>query len=163
MQTAPWAREGEGGKEAAAAPGSHALLAGPPHPLPCTHACLVPCPSFSPLLLGIKWFPPWPHAPSGRGAGRDLATPSLPRLRSHHASSVPVCCPRLLLCLSSRRLLLVPLSTAASSSCQLTFLGFSPSLPVSFLPSAPHRDGPGRAPPPLPLPLCPVSLSLSVL
>lgn len=48
---------------------------------------------------------------------------------------------------------------------RLTFLGFSPSLPVSFLPSAPHRGapGPGWAPPPLPLPLCPVSLSLSVL
>ena len=112
---------------------------------------------------GSKWFPPWPHPPQSGVGGQGGTWPPhrCPLLRSHMSPSRCVSPP--LLCLSSRP----PRSLSPCPPCslftrvRLTFLGLSPSLPVSFLPSAPHRDppGPGRAPC-----LCaPVSLSLSVL
>ena len=66
--------------------------------LPCTYAHLML--SAIPLTLA-PWDPNgFPCGPTptgvGGGAGRDLATPMLPWLRSHHVSSVPVCVPRLL-------------------------------------------------------------------
>lgn len=144
----------------------------------------LPCPACPAHLTRAALHPRMPHAPSvpltvtsrdpngfhrgptppewGQGAGRDPATPSLPP-RSEATMSPSRCVSPPPLCLSSRP----PRSLSPCPPCslftrvRLTFLGLSPSLPVSFLPSAPHRDapGPGRAPC-----LCArVSLSLSVL
>lgn len=87
-----------GGKEATAAPGSHALLARPTSPaLPCTHACLMPRPSLSPSLLGIQMVstvaPPPQSGARGQGGTRPPhrcpPAPKPPCLR-------PGVCPRLL-------------------------------------------------------------------
>lgn len=159
-----WAREG--GKEAKAAPGSHAQLC-PFRPAPIPTACSQP--SLPPLLLGIQMVstvaPPPPKW--GAGQGGDLATPSLSLPRSHHVSSVLVCVPCLLSASPlGRSLLLSPCPPCSLLHSSPT----NPSWPLSLPPPSSHllltgmSPGQRRAPPPFPLPLCAlVSLSLSVL
>lgn len=107
-----------GGKEATAAPGSHAPLARPTSPtLPCTHACLMPCPSLSPSLLGIQMVSIMAPPPRvGWGAGRDLATPSLPPAPKPPCFLRPGVCPRLLSASPLGRLAPCPLVHPAASS-----------------------------------------------
>lgn len=126
--------------------------------LPCTHAHLMLSATLSPLLLGIRMVSPVAPPPpeSGAGPGGTWPPPRCPHSEAtmfllswcvSPASSLP-----LLSSLSPRP------PRSLFTRLQLTFLGLSlsPSLPVSFLPSAPHRDVPGpvTGPPPLPLPLC---------
>lgn len=157
-----------GGKEATAALGSHALLARPTSPT-ALHPRM---PRALSIFLTVaprdpNGFHHGPTPPSGvggrAGPGHPIAAPG------SEATMLPPsrCVSPPPLCLFSRP----PHSLSPCPPCslftrvQLTFLGFSPSLPVSFLPSAPHRDGPGPGPsaspsasvPRLSVSLCPVT------
>ena len=133
-----------------------------------THASCPVRPSHH-RFSGSKWFPSWPHPPEW-GGGQDGTWPPhrCPPLRSHHASSVPVCVPASSRPLLSAASLLVPLSTLQPLHLCPTNLSWLLSLPPCLLPpicssqGCPWaRLGPSASPPAsvprLSVSLCPVT------
>lgn len=163
MQTAPGPerrREGGHGCPWLPRPARPAHLTHCPAP---THASCPVHPSHR-CSSGSKWFPPWPHAPQrGGGQGGTWPPHRCPRLRSHHASSVPVCVPASSLPLLSAASLLVPLSTPQPLHSCPTNLSRLLSLPPCLLPPVCSSQGwPWAGPLRLSLCLCAPSLCLSL-